>query len=174
MRNAYSYRAITGTRRKSEFVEVRNINALFVIDVQEEYMIQYNGSLLTAINRRIDESVKKNELIVYVKNVRHLKSGTFIYEFADGLNVCSSHVAYKEQASVFSNDALLMLLRENNVSKIDIIGIDGCCCVARTAADARTLGFEVTLPCSCIGVKNNERFENKKTFLIKQGVCFTE
>lgn len=75
---------------------------------------------------------------------------------------------------MFSDDALLALLSENDVSQIVMIGIDGCCCAAASAKDARALGFEVTIPTSCIGVKNHERFTKKRAELQKLGVCISE
>lgn len=149
------------------------MKSLFVIDVQKEYMDQYDARLLTAINSRINEATLKNELVLYIKNVRCLKRGKVINEFADGLDVCSTHIFYKEHPSVFGDEKLLILLSEKNISEIDVIGIDGCCCVARSALDARKLGYKVTMPCSYIGVKNIERFERKKILLEKQGVCIT-
>ncbi len=113
----------------------------------------------------------KNELVICVKNVRRSKHGKTVNEFARGLAVCSPHIIYKEQASAFGDGRLLALLRENNVSEIDVIGVDGCCCVARSAADAQALGFKATLPCAYIGAKSTERFEKKKALLKKQGVC---
>ena len=155
-------------------MEVGNIKAVLVVDIQKEYMKQYDENLLTAINYRIREAVMKNELVVYIKNVRCLKRGKVINEFADGLDVCTSHVFYKEKASVFSDEQLLTMLRKNKVSEIEVIGIDGCCCVARSAMDAQALGFKVSMPCSYIGVKNQERFEKKKMLLRKQGICISE
>lgn len=148
-----------------------NIKAVLVIDIQKEYMKQYDANLLTAINGRIRETVWKKELIIYVKNVRCLKSGQIIPEFADGLDVCSSYVIYKEKASTFGDDKLLTWLQMNNVSEIDVIGIDGCCCVARSALDAQALGYQVSIPCEYIGIKNRERFEKKAVRLKKQGIC---
>lgn len=149
------------------------MKALLVIDVQKGYIERYDALLLQAINRRIREAVLRDELVVYVKNVRHLKSGDTVNEFASGLELCSPHVILKERSSVFSNEGLLSLLRENNITEIEVIGIDGCCCVAGSAADACTLGFNVTIPCAYIGVKNPDRFEKKKTALEKLGIVIT-
>ena len=146
------------------------MKALLVIDVQKGYMERYGRDLLTAINSRIDEAVSKNELLIYVKNVRHLKSGNVINEFAEDLAVRSSNIIHKEQASVFDNDDLTALLREHDVTEVEVIGIDGCCCVARSAEDAKALGYTVTMPCAYIGVKNAARFEKKKAQLEKLGV----
>lgn len=148
------------------------MKALLVVDVQQEYMGKYDKELITRINERIMLAHEDNELIVYVKNQRHLKSGVCSYELADGLELCSENIVYKDKSSVFDNENLLQLLHDNVVSDITIIGIDGCCCVASSAADECKAGYTVLLPCKYIGVQNSERFEKKKSLLIKQGVIF--
>ena len=62
----------------------------------------------------------------------------------------------------FSDPGLLELLHQHSVTEIEIIGIDGCCCVASSAVDACKPGFHVTLPCEFIGVRNMAKFEEKK------------
>lgn len=62
----------------------------------------------------------------------------------------------------FSDPGLLELLHQHSVTEIEIIGIDGCCCVASSAVDACKSGFHVTLPCEFIGVRNMAKFEEKK------------
>ena len=152
----------------------RTVNALLVIDVQKGYMERYDARLLQAINRRIREAVEQDTLVVYVHNVRHLKSGDVVNAFADGLEIGSPHVVLKDRASVFSNGLLQDLLRENCVKAIEVIGIDGCCCVAQSAIDARALGFDVTVPCAYIGVKTPERFAKKRLTLEKLGIRVTD
>ncbi len=150
------------------------MKALFVIDVQKEYIDKYENTLLPEINKRIQLAEKNNELIIYVKNLRTLKSGNVSYDLADGLKISSENVIYKDRSSIFSNSELNEILENNNVSEITIIGIDGCCCVASSAIDATKSGYMVTLPCRYIGVQNNERFEKKKTALKKMGVIIKE
>ncbi len=146
------------------------MKALLVIDVQKEYMEKYEDNLLSKINQRIQHFIDNQELVIYVKNIRKLRSSTMSYEFADGLNVCSPYVIYKENASVFSVNELPNILSQNSVSKIEIIGIDGNSCVASSAAEGCKLGYEVILPCKYIGVQNSERFCKKKEDLAKIGV----
>lgn len=74
----------------------------------------------------------------------------------------SLHLILKEKASVFSDPGLLELLHQHSVTEIEIIGTDGCCCVASSAVDACKSGFHVTLPCEFIGVRNMAKFEEKK------------
>lgn len=136
--------------------------ALLVIDVQREYMKKYDAGLLPEINTHIVQAENDGQLVVYIKNVRNLRSGPQVYDFADDLKLCSSHVLLKCKASAFSNEELCALLEENHITEIEIIGIDGCGCVASSAADACKSGYAVALPCRLIGALNQERFEQKK------------
>lgn len=146
------------------------MKSLLVIDVQAEYMERYEENLLEKINQRIKQAIESNELVIYIKNVRKLRNGMTTYEFASGLNLCSSYVIYKEKSSAFSANELIDILNKNTISKIEIIGVDGNYCVSSSAIDARKLGYEVILQCKYIGVQNLERFEKKKEMLIKQGI----
>ncbi len=146
------------------------MKALFVIDVQKEYIDKYPEDLLPRINERIQEAQENNELIIYVKNLRKLKSGTMSYDFAPELRLYSENVIYKDKSSIFSNNELVNILKNNNISEITTIGIDGCCCVASSAIDAAKSGYISNFPCMYIGVQNHERFQKKKLLLKKAGV----
>lgn len=146
------------------------MKALLIIDVQKGYIEKYAECLLSRINQRIQYAVQNEELIIYVKNVNRLRSGTKINELAEHLNVCSSYVVCKETASAFSNNELLDILRQNQVTEIEIVGIDGNSCVASTAIDAQRQGYKVILPCEYIGVKNIVRFEKKKLSFAAKGI----
>lgn len=146
------------------------MTALFVMDVQNETLRRYDGALLAAINQQIERAAARGDLILYVKNVRRLKGGKAVYEFADGLSIRSPHIVYKESASVFRDTAALELLANNGISTITIIGVDGNACVASSAIDARKLGYEVILPCRYIGVRNTGRFEKTKKALEALGI----
>lgn len=146
------------------------MKALLVIDVQKGYIERYDAGLLERINTRIRRAAQKGELVIYVRNVSKLKSGIRVNPLAEGLLVCSPNIVNKEAASIFSSAAFLLMLEQNDITDIDIIGIDGCCCVARSAEDARARGYAVRLECESIGAKNAERFEKKKQLLSAKGV----
>lgn len=146
------------------------MKALLVIDIQKEYIERYDKCLLTRINQRIQYAVENQEPIIYVKNIRKLRSGTKINELADNLNVCSSYVICKETASAFTNEELLDILRQNQVTEIEMVGIDGNSCIASSAINAQKQGYKVILPCEYIGVQNIERFEKMKLSLAEKGI----
>lgn len=146
------------------------MKALLVIDVQKGYIERYDASLTGRINSRIRLAADSGELVIYVRNVRKLKSGMTVNPLADGLVICSPYIVDKQAASIFESAVLAAILQKNKISEIDIIGIDGCCCVARSAEDARARGYAVRLQCEYIGVKNAERFEKKKQMLSAKGI----
>ncbi len=74
----------------------------------------------------------------------------------------SLHLILKEKASVFSDPGLLELLHQHSVTEIEIIGIDGCCCVASSAVDACKSGFHVTLPANSSAYEIWQSLKKKK------------
>ena len=134
------------------------MKALLVIDVQDEYMKKYDENLLAGINQRIQYFSEQQQLIIYIQNVKKLRSGKVVSKLTKELIVCSLYIIRKESASAFSNAELQSLLEAEKVTEIEMVGVDGCACVAATAADAQKLGYKVFLPCNYIGVQNKERF----------------
>ena len=151
------------------------MKALLVIDVQDEYMKRYDENLLAGINQRIRYFSEHQQLIIYIQNVKKLRSGKVVSKLAKELIVSSPYILRKESASAFSNDELQSLLEAEKVTEIESVGVDGCACVAASAADAQKMGYKVLLPCNCIGVQNKERFEKKKQSLqALDGVIISE
>lgn len=156
------------------------MRALFVIDMQEEYVGQgnrygYDSSvLISQVNQRILQAQQAHELILYIKNRKKLRSGVTTPEFAQALLVLSPHIFYKEKSSLFSNEEIISLLKECGVTEIETIGVDGNCCVAASAIEAIALGFAVVFPCRYIGIRNTARFCKKKAALAKLGATVIE
>lgn len=107
---------------------------------------------------------------MYIKNTKRLRSGAETKELEDNLEVCSPYCFCKEKASAFTNEALLDLLQQNNISEIELIGVDGNSCVAVSAMDAQKNDYNTILPCRYIGAKNKARFEKKKEKLKQAGI----
>ena len=145
------------------------MKALLVIDLQEGYVEKYDNRLLSYINKRIQDAVINHEVIIYIKNTKKLRSGDKTNRLAEQLKVCSKYIICKKSASAFSNDDLLDILKQNQVTDIEIVGIDGNSCIACSAMDALRYGYRVVLPCTYIGVQNAERFE-KSCFYQKSGI----
>lgn len=150
--------------------------ALIVIDMQADYIGEksrynyYPDELIDKINERIAIAVKQNETVIYVKNIGRRKKEAYVSDFVERLSVVSSYIVEKVKSSIFDNINLLDILKENQITVVEVIGIDGNCCVASSAIDASKLGFSVVLPLNYIGIKSKERFSKTKEKLIKSNV----
>lgn len=151
--------------------------ALIVIDMQADYIGEksknhnYPNALIDRINERIAAVQQPGNLIVYVKNVGRLNKEAYVSDFVQGLSVVSNSIVLKEKASIFCNAELLKLLTQNHISRLEIVGIDGNCCVAASAIDAAKLDYTVVLPLKYIGIKSEERFAKTREKLIKANVA---
>lgn len=92
----------------------------------------------------------------------------------EGLSIVSDFIVEKEKSSIFSNPTLLDTLKQNEITNIELIGIDGNCCVASSAIDASKLGFSVVLPLIYVGTKNKERFSKTREKLLRANVQIIE
>lgn len=154
--------------------------ALIVIDMQADYIgekskhTDYPNALIGRINDRIAIAVNSAEVIIYVKQVGRRSKKPYVSDFAEGLSIASSFVFEKEKSSIFSNPALLDTLKQNGITNVELIGIDGNCCVAFSAIDASKLGFSVVLPLIYVGTKNKERFFKTREKLLQANVQLIE
>ncbi len=150
------------------------MKAIVVVDMQEDYVKQYEQDLLNRVNERIIRAKKNDELIVYIKNTKVLRSGAFTSEFLPELQILSTAIFCKEKASIFSNENIIIWLKDNKITEIEIIGVDGNSCIAISAIEAHKRGYDVILPCRYIGIKNKDRFLEKKEELRKTGIIICE
>lgn len=154
--------------------------ALIVIDMQAHYIGEksknkyYSNALIEKINNRIAAAINSNEVIIYVKQVGRREKMPYVSDFVEGLSVVSNLIVEKEKSSIFSNPTLLDMLKQYEITNIELIGIDGNCCVASSAIDASKLGFSVTFPLIYVGIKNNERFFRTREKLLKANVQIIE
>lgn len=148
------------------------MNALIVIDIQKGYIENYEECLVEKINRRIQDKKKVSECIVYIKNTKCLRNGKRTEEFADSLSIVSDNIFEKEKADAFSNKEFVDFLLKNEIIHVELIGVDGNSCIAQSAIGATKLGFQVSLPVECVGVRNQERFLKTVKNLKEKGVFF--
>ena len=133
---------------------------LLVIDVQEKYIDFYREGLLDAVNARIDEAKELNLPIVYIRNIGVLGNSSG-YELACGLHVESGLVFDKRFPDVFTNKEYAQKLKEMDVDNIDVVGVDGRCCVFRTVMTAIEQGFGVKLYLDAIGARQSRFYEKE-------------
>jgi len=104
-----------------------------------------------------------------------LRSGVFTSEFSPELQILSTAIFCKEKASIFSNESIIIWLKDNKITEIEIIGVDGNSYVAISAIEVHKRGYDVILPCRYIGIKNKkDKFLEKKEELRKTGIIICE
>ena len=142
---------------------------LLVIDLQQRYMAHYDPSLLDRVNSRILEAQASSIPVFYVRNIPRLES-TENYDYATGLLMVSDHLYDKKSPSAFSNPSFETDLKNLGVTEIEIIGVDGNCCVKKTCLDAVAAGFEVVLNLHCIAARNEKIYAKTLAELADLGI----
>jgi len=74
------------------------------------------------------------------------------------------------KASAFSNAELINFLKENGITGLEIVGVDGNYCVFGTAKESKKYIPNVVVNCDCVGAMNSQRFEKTKETLGELGV----
>ena len=156
--------------------------ALLVIDMQEinigknhaEYF-QYDSGLLLSVNQIIDDN--PDATVVYIRNVMarnllnkfapfHAYEGSKEVELVEGLHIVSDNVFDKYTGDAFSNKKLDEFLKANNITEVEVIGVDGGGCVALTALGAVKNRYSVIVNTKAIGTmmeRKKSRYFEKLT-----------
>lgn len=172
--------------------ELVRLKALLVIDMQEDYvgkarnkrLFSYDSEkLIKNINIKIHEYEKSNDVIVYIRNKKENSLFNRIFykygiedtpgiQLVEGLDIVSSHIFDKSMACCFTNASLVTFLKKNDISKLELTGVDGNACVGLSAIGGAILHFNVTILCNCIGIANPRKTGKMKSKLVKSGVKF--
>lgn len=62
------------------------------------------------------------------------------------------------------------ILTQNQITEIEIVGIDGNSCIKSTAIDSVQNSYKTVLQYEYIGVQNVKRFETTKVSLLEKGI----
>ncbi len=155
------------------------MEALIIIDMQEAYvgesrnrkLYHYEAkTLIKKINERI-ERVYLAQKVIYIKNKAKLKQPSALVK---ELKIVSELCFEKSKASCFSNPELLVFLQENEITKLELAGVDGNFCVGMSAIDGAKKGLDISISLSRVGVGNSIRFQSTKEKLLKAGVKVCE
>lgn len=150
-----------------------------IIDIQEDYtgekrnkkMFPYDiESLIDNINHKIDSYSK--ECVVYIKNQFFWESKKREKLLSKEMNVVSNQIFTKRNTNSFKNIDFAKFLKKNNVTELEIIGIDGNYCVKKTAIAASKFGYGVFLNEKCIGIADTKKYEKSKTKMKRMGIKF--
>ncbi|WOO89169.1 isochorismatase family protein [Mollicutes bacterium LVI A0078] len=123
-------------------------NALFVIDIQNEYSpkgglpVLNFEHIISSINQ-IDTD--KYDLVISVRHVNEtgLFSNNWNISYPNNYKLNYDYEIIKQTADSFDVKNLAILLSETNIDSIDICGMMTQNCVTYTALSASQLGFEV-------------------------------
>lgn len=159
---------------------MKNEKALIVVDMQADYIGEssrynyYPNLLVDKVNERIISADRAGMLVIYVKNKGRRNKEPYVSDFVKGLVIVSNCWIEKDKSSVFADNTLLELLKDKGISQVELIGIDGNCCVASSALEASKLGFSVVFPLDYIGIKEKRRFLKTKEKLLASNVEIVE
>ncbi|MBO4458681.1 MAG: cysteine hydrolase [Butyrivibrio sp.] len=142
---------------------------LLVIDIQEKYMEFYRADLIDAVNAHIAYAKENNIPVIYIKNVG-LLGDSEDYKFADELKIVSDDIFLKKIPSAFSNDLFFKRLKEMVIDTIDVVGVDGRCCVYKTVMDAVKLGYRVRLHLDAIAARSDKFYSKELESMKAAGV----
>lgn len=159
---------------------MKNEKALIVVDMQADYIGEssrynyYPNLLVDKVNERIISADRAGVLVIYVKNKGRRNKEPYVSDFIKELAIVSNCWIEKGKSSVFADNTLLELLKDKGISQVEVIGIDGNCCVASSALEASKLGFSVVFPLEYIGIKDKRRFLKTKEKLLASNVEIVE
>ena len=146
------------------------MRVLVVIDMQEKYLSSYDEELLTNLNRKIKLAHEEEDVpIVYVKNMG-ITGNHSGYDLSDNLLLVSDLIYEKKSPSAFSSKAFTQKLKGLKATELELIGVDGSSCVAKTAMDAAKLGYKTEIVKSCVGARNDKVYEKTLKKLEGAGV----
>ena len=142
---------------------------LLVIDIQQRYMKNYDDDLLTRVNRRIHSAVKQDVPVVYVRNMGKLEAAER-YDFAPNLDIVTDVIFDKSLPSAFSSTEFVDYIKRLGVEEISIIGVDGRCCVPRTAMDAVNNGYKTRLYLDAVAARSDKFYSKELEEMKEAGV----
>lgn len=148
--------------------------ALLVIDMQEATVgknhaefFKYDSSILEAVNLVIEEN--EDNTVVYIRNLMKnnllnklapvkVFEGSKQAELVEGLLIVSDNVFDKFTGDAFSNEKFAAFIKDNGITDVEVVGVDGGGCVALTALGAVKNGYKVTVNTKAVGTQ----FQKKK------------
>lgn len=137
--------------------------------------------LISSVNKRIVDYDKSK--VIYIVNIMKnnlinklapFKSydGTENAELANELVVVSNNIFKKYTGNAFENKELNSYLKVMGIDEVEVIGVDGGACVARTALGAIENGYKVNLNTECIGIMFKKKADKFNKRLKSMGATF--
>lgn len=146
-------------------------SVLIVIDVQEKYISRYPQELVSRINERLDSAVASGIPVIYVLNAGKDPESE-ISPLANGLTEVQGAKIIKRSPSSFSSEQFISEIEKYRDRTLEIVGVDGSCCVAKTAMDGAKRGYRVRLVLPCVGSVHDRQYLKKLEEMAAVGVEF--
>ena len=155
--------------------------ALLVIDMQNVCVGEKHASFFKYDNKKLISNVNdvinknKDNHVFYIQNVMKNNfinklapvkafDGTEEIELVKEQNVISDNIYKKYEGNAFSNPDFKAKLISLNVDEVELVGLDGGGCIAKTALGAINEGYKVIINQKAIGTM----FEKKANKLNKK------
>jgi nicotinamidase-related amidase len=167
--------------------------ALLVIDAQEDFIGEQRNKnkfnyedvdeLVKNINDKIRTYEKNMDEVIYIANVlpnNFFNKKFFGYgiagskgaKFDKRIKIVSENYFEKQVGNAFKNNNLVKFIKDNEISEVELVGVDGVGCVFRTAKGAIEIGLEVTIISDSVGTVNPEKFIKMSMKLKSLGVAY--
>ncbi|BCZ46300.1 isochorismatase [Clostridium gelidum] len=167
--------------------------ALLVIDAQEDFIGEHRNTdkfnyedvdeLVKNINDKIRIYEKNMDEVIYIANVlpnNFLNKKLFGYgiagskgaKFDKRIKIVSENYFEKQVGNAFKNNNLVKFIKDNAISEVELIGVDGIGCVFKTAKGAIKTGLKVTILSDSVGTVNPEKFIKSTIKLKAFGVAY--
>ncbi len=144
------------------------MDILLVIDIQQKYLNNYKPNLVERVNARIDEAINNDIPVIYVRNIG-LSGNDSIYGFAENLKIASDCIFKKRFPNAFTNKEFEAFLDKMNIDTINVVGVDGRCCVYHTVMVALKRKYKVRLFLDAIEAHNAKFFYKELPAMEKAG-----
>lgn len=167
--------------------------ALLVIDAQEDFIGEQRNKnkfnyedtdeLVKNINDKIRTYEKNKDEVIYIANVlpsNIFNKKFFCYgiagskgaKFDKRIKIVSENYFEKQVGNAFKNNNLVKFIKDNAITEVELVGVDGIGCVFRTAKGALEIGLTVTILSDSVGTVNPEKFIKISTKLKSVGVAY--
>ncbi len=167
-------------------------SALFVMDAQEDYVGEQRNKekfdydddhLIRNINERISYYEECRMPVVYIvtsypnnfffnRFVKYGITGSKGVKIDKRIKIVSENYFEKQSRNAFDNKNLLKFVMENNIEQIELAGVDGRYCIAKTAESARKHKLKVNILNKCVATVYPDKIDKVSRRLIQNGVVY--
>ena len=166
--------------------------ALFVMDAQEDYIGEQRNKekfdydddhLIRNINERISYYEEHKMPVLYIvtaypnnfffkKFIKYGITGSKGSKIDKRIKIVSENYFEKQSKDAFDNKNLIKFIKENNIQKVELAGVDASFCIAKTAESARKYNLKVNILNECVATVYPDKITKISKKLIQNGVIY--